>query len=198
MSKMESREVVKNKKNTTNIVALVIFVAFLVGVLVFLMTILNEKNTYTSADDQVVESSSLYCTTKSNNIPDAFFDISDSESADQTIKVIFKNKKIDNISYSTNAIYKDNALAVKREAELNVKYGSYMQDHGREMTDFSPNFSVNGTNVKISLFATIKQLNPALAKIFLIDTNDSSLDSYTLNVLSTLYKSKGFNCTVKE
>lgn len=195
---MEPREVEKKKKkNTGGIIAIVIFLAFVVGIIIFLVNLFNEKTTYTTADDQVTETTSLYCTTESKNIDGAFFDLSDSESAKQAIKVIFKNKKIDNIAYNADINYTDNKKAVNREAELNVKYGLYMQDNGREMTDFSPNFSVNDTNVKISLFATMKQLNSVFAKIFLIDTNDS-LSSYSPKVLSTLYNTKGFKCEIKE
>ena len=193
---MESREVEK-KNHTKTIIILVVFLAIFAGVILLLMNLFKEKTTVTTTTDDITSSSSLYCTTKSKDIPDAFFNLSDAESAEQAIKVIFKNNKIDNIAYNSTTVYENAELAKKREAELNVKYGLYMQDNGKQMTEYSQNFSTNDTNVKISLFATMKQLTNATAKIFLIDTNDS-LSSYTSKVLSTLYKSKGFSCEAKE
>ena len=151
---MESREVEK-KNHAKTIVILVVFLAIFAGVILLLMNLFKEKTTITTTTDDVTSSSSLYCTTKSKDIPDAFFNLSDAESAEQAIKVIFKNNKIDNIAYNSTIVYGNAELAKKREAELNVKYGLYMQDNGKKMTDYSPNFSADDINVKINLFATM-------------------------------------------
>lgn len=195
---MSSKEVdKKGLKNPKNIVILVVFLAILVGVVVFLISLFTPKTTYTSSGDGTTNTQSLYCTTKSKNVDGTFFDLSNADSASQAIKVIFKNKKIDNISYSATIAYSDNNVAKTEEAKLNTKYGTYVQDDGKNREIFSPNFSTNNNEVKISLYADLKQLNNHLAKIFLIDTNDS-ISSYTSKVLSTLYKSKGFDCKAKE
>lgn len=193
-----STEEVEKKKYTRITIILVVFLAVAIGLVVFFINLFNPKSTYTSSGSEVTTTASLYCTTKSKNIPDAFFDMSDAESASQIIKVIFKNKKIDNISYNADAIYDNKDKAKNEEAKLHYKYASYVQDDGKNIDVFSPNFSANENGIKISLYADKKQLNNTLAKIFLIDTSDTSLDSYTSKVLSTLYKTKGFTCESKE
>ncbi|MBO7657440.1 hypothetical protein J6S55_02265 [Candidatus Saccharibacteria bacterium] len=187
----------KGIKSTKGITILVVFLVILIGVVVLLINLFTPKTTYTSTGGETVSTQSLYCTTKSKDIPEAFFDISDAESANQSIKIIFKNKKIDNISYNADIIYKNAGDAKTAEAKLYAAYGNHLQNNGKDINAFSPNFSVVDNNVKIGLYAETKQLNNQLAKVFLIDTNDS-LSSYTSKVLSTLYKSKGFNCEGKE
>ena len=195
---MSFEEVEKKKgKNTKGIIILVVFLAIVVGLVVLLINLFTPKTTYTSSGSDTTSTQSLYCTTKSKNIDGAFFDVSSADSASQAIKVIFKNKKIDNISYNATMIYPDAEKATSEEAKLNATYGLFVQEDGKSREIFSPNFSVNNTEVKISLYADYNKLNNKLAKIFLIDTNDS-LSSYTSKVLSTLYKSKGFSCEAKE
>ena len=195
---MSFEEVEKKKgKNTKGIIILVVFLAIVVGLVVLLINLFTPKTTYTSSGSDTTSTQSLYCTTKSKNIDGAFFDVSSADSASQAIKVIFKNKKIDNISYNATMIYSDPDKAKTEEARLHSVYNLYVQDTGQSGEIFSPNFSASNTEAKISLYADIKQLTNKLAKIFLIDTNDS-LSSYTSKVLSTLYKSKGFSCEAKE
>lgn len=193
---MESREVEK-KTHAKGIITLVIFLGLIVIITILFLNLFGEKVTNNTVDNENTTTTSIYCTTNRKDISGAFFDFSDTESVNQAMKVIFKNKKIDNISYTSTAIYKDESLAKGREGKLIGEYGLFMQDNGKEMTDYSPNFSTNGTEVKISLFATMKQLNNVLAKIFLINTNDA-LSSYSPNVLAALYKEKGFDCEINE
>ena len=190
-------EEVEKKKRTKNII-LVSFLA-LIGVItiIIILNLFNEKVTDTTAESDKNAASSLLCTTESKDISDAFFDLSDAESASQTIKVIFKDKKLDNISYNAKIKYADDNIAKTKEASLNATYGLYVQENGKDISEYSPNFSVSGTEVMINLFATMKQLNPVFAKIFLINTEDS-LSNYTSKVLYTLYNSKGFKCEIKE
>ena len=106
----------------------------------------------------------------------------------------FKNDKIDNIAYNVTATYTEPDVAKNAHATLYANYGKYIQENGKNMDTFSPNFSVSGNEVKISLYSDYKQLDSKTAKIFLIDTSETGLDSYTSKVLSTLYKTKGFTC----
>ncbi|MBQ3441237.1 hypothetical protein IJG27_02925 [Candidatus Saccharibacteria bacterium] len=184
----------KKKNNTKKITILVVFLAVFAAVILLLVNLFNEKITVTTGGSEVTSSSSLYCTTKSKNIPDTFFDLSTADTADQAIKVLFKNNKIDNIAYNATATYQDPDVAKNTHATLYAGYGKYIQDAGRSMDVFSPNFSVSGNEVKISLYSDYKQLDSKTAKIFLIDTSETNLDSYTTKVLSTLYKTKGFSC----
>ena len=191
---MEEVEKKKSNKTTKNVIILVVFLAVFAAVILILVNLFSEKTTVTTGGSEVTSSSSLYCTTKSKNIPDVFFDLSTADTADQAIKVLFKNNKIDNIAYNATATYQDPDVAKNAHATLYADYGKYVQDAGRSMDVFSPNFSVSGNEVKISLYSDYKQLDSKTAKIFLIDTSETSLDSYTSKVLSTLYKTKGFSC----
>lgn len=184
----------KKNKHTKQIVVLVVFLAVFAVVVLILVNLFNEKTTVTTGGSEVTSSSSLYCTTKSKNIPDAFFDLTNADTADQAIKVLFKNKKIDNIAYNSTITYSDPDIAKNAHATLYAGYGKYVQEAGRDMNIYSPNFSVSGNELKISLYADYKQLDSKTAKIFLIDTSETGLDSYTSKVLSTLYKTKGFSC----
>lgn len=192
---MKSKEVEKKKHSRT----IMFFVVFLIltGFLVFLfINLFTEKITNTSNNSDTTRISSLYCSTRSINIPNAFFDISDAESAKQAIKVIFKDEKIDNISYDADISYKEKSIAKKKEAELGIKYGLYAQDNNKKSTDLSSNFSAIDNKVKITLFSTVKQLIPAFRVVFFIDDDD--LEEYTIDTFSTLYGSKGFSCEIKE
>ena len=184
----------KKKKNSKTIVILVVFLAVFAIVILILVNLFSEKTTITTGGTEVTSSSSLYCTTKSKNIPDSFFDLSNADTADQAVKVLFKNNKIDNIAYNTTVTYSDPDQAKQEEANLHAKYGTYVQENGKDMSTFSPNFSVSGNEIKISLYSDYKQLDNKTAKIFLIDTSETNLSSYTSKVLSTLYKTKGFTC----
>ena len=192
MEEVESNK--KKKKLSKRIIILVVFLAVFAIVILILVNLFSEKTTITTGGAEVTSSSSLYCTTKSKNVPDAFFDLTNADTADQAIKVLFKNKKIDNIAYNSTITYSDPDIAKNAHATLYAGYGKYVQEAVRDMNIYSPNFSVSGNEVKISLYADYKQLDSKTAKIFLIDTSETGLDSYTSKVLSTLYKTKGFSC----
>lgn len=188
-------EVDKRKsKNTKGLTTLVVFLAIFAVVIILLVNLFGERTTVTTGGTEVTSSESLYCTTKSKNIDGAFFDLLNAVNADQAIKVIFKNRRIDSISYNADATYLEPDVAKRAEADNYAKYGNYVQENGKNMDEFSPNFSIDNVDVKIDLYANSKQLNNKLAKIFMIDTNDSDLSSYTSKVLSTLYEAKGFKC----
>ena len=184
----------KKRKNTKGLTTLVVFLAIFAVVIILLVNLFGERTTVTTGGTEVTSSESLYCTTKSKNIDGAFFDLSNAVNAEQAIKVIFKNRRIDNISYNADATYLDPETAKQSEADLYNKYGTYVQDDGKDMEIFNPNFSVDNVEMRISLYANSKQLDNKLAKIFMIDTNDSDLSGYTSKVLSTLYEAKGFKC----
>ena len=194
---MENREVDKSKL-TKKIIILVIFLVLVIGLVILLVNLLGEKVTYTSTDNKSTASTSLICETNSTDVDGAFFDVKDSKNATQQLKAIFNSKKIDSLSYSATINYDNYETAKKREAELHFKYGSYMQDNGKEMTDYSPNFSVNDQEVKINLYATKKQIIPETARIFLINATESAFDNFSPNSLKALYESKGFDCEIKE
>ncbi len=194
---MENREVNKAEL-TKKIIILVIFLALVVGLVILLVNLLGEKVTYTSTDNKSTVTTSLICKTDSIDVGDAFFDVKDSKNATQQLKAIFDDKKIGSLSYNATINYENYETAKKREAELHFKYGSYMQDNGKEMTDYSPNFSVNEQEVKINLYASKKQITPETAKIFLINATESAFDNFSPNSLKVLYEGKGFDCEIKE
>ena len=184
----------KKNKNTKIVTILVVFLIVFAIVILILVNLFSEKTTVTTGGSEVTSSSSLYCTTRSKNIPDAFFDLEKADTAEQAIKVLFRDNKIDNIAYNTTITYSDPDKAKQEEANFHARYGTYVQDNGKNMDIFSPNFAVSGNEVRISLYSDYKELNNSFAKIFLIDTTDTSLSSYNAKVLSTLYKTKGFTC----
>ncbi|MBQ3293399.1 hypothetical protein IJG93_03840 [Candidatus Saccharibacteria bacterium] len=184
----------KKNKGTKKIIILVIFLAVFAIVILLLVNLFSEKTTITTGGTDVTSTSSMYCTAKSTNVDGTFFDLTNATSADQAIKVLFKNDKIDNIAYNATITYPDADVAKNAHATLYANYGNYVQGAGKSMDTYSPNFSVSGGEVKISLYSDYKQLDTKAAKLFLIDTSETSLDSYTSKVLSTLYKTKGFTC----
>ena len=188
----------KKKKGIKYLIVLMIFLVVVACIVILLINLFREDVTYTSVNSKSEDRPSLYCTTNSKEIPGAFFDLQNAESAEQAVKVLFKNKKIDDIAYNASISYSDESLAKNEESNLNAKYGLYMQDHSAKITDFSTNFSASKSNLKINIFATSVKLTPALAKIFLIDTTDANLDNYIAKALSNLYRSKGFKCEISE
>lgn len=195
---MKNKEVVTSK-NSKKLIILAVFLVAFAGVVVLLVNLFNPKTVYRSNGAEITGTTSLSCTTKSKNIPEAFFDVSKAENASQSIKVIFKNRKMSDISYTADITYGDADTANTEKNNLNTKYNLFAQDAGKDVGIFTPNFSASGNNVKITLYADRDKLTPDLAKIFLIDTGDSNLDNYSsTKVLSTLYKTKGFSCEVRE
>lgn len=194
---MNAREA-KEKKNTYLVIILVAILVLFVGAGILIANSMFEKATYKPGNSEDITTTSLFCTNKTNGVQEPFFDFSSAESVEQIIKVIFKNNKINDMSYSAKAHYKDGDLAKRSAAGLEAKYSLYMQDNGAKMADFSPNFSVSETNVMISLFANISQLNSSLAKVFLLDVGDGKFDNYSPKTLSTSYNSKGFSCQITD
>ena len=191
---MEVNRKEKKNKNTKIVTILVVFLIVFAIVILILVNLFSEKTTVTTGGVDTTSSSSLYCTTRSKNIPDAFFNLEEADSAEQAIKVLFRDNKIDNIAYNATIIYGDQEKAETFQTDLEVQYDKYVQEAGKSINVFSPNFSTNGNEIKIALYADYKQLDNKLAKIFLIDTSETSLDRYNAKVLSTLYKTKGFTC----
>ena len=195
---MKTKEV--EKGSIKAIAVLIVFLVFVTAIVFFLFNMLrsSEPKLTSDNDGNGTETSFLYCKTKSKDTPNAFFDLSAAESATQTIKVIYNNKKVSNISYNSDILYSSEDVAKNEEAKMNFQYGDYVQKNSRKMEDFSPNFSVSGNKVKISLFATADMLTPIFSKIFLIDMTNTALSSYTPKVLSTAYNNMGFDCEIRE
>lgn len=179
--------------------AIAALILIVLGLILLILYLLFGKTSYTTSSSQNTSAQSLYCSTKSKSVPDAFFDLTDAMSPEQKIKVVFSADKIDSISYDATIKYGDQEIAKKKEAELGVRYGLYMQENGREMSDFSPNFSTVGDEVRINLFAKSSQLNPTLARVFLINLDDGvTLSNLNLDTLYNSYSKKDFRCEKNE
>ena len=91
----------KSKNRYRNVFLFLIIFAFLIGLVALIIYFLNGTSKYTSTDKADTSVSSLSCT--ADNLAESFFDISETNSAKQDIKIAFNDNKISTIMYTLEA-----------------------------------------------------------------------------------------------
>ena len=146
----------------------------------------------TSTDESRGTVSSLSCT--GENLGESFFDITDTSSTKQEVKMAFRDDRINTIMYTLDAEYDEKTVSAK-EAGFHAKYNDFMMKHGLSPDSIEINYSSIDTKAKVKLYAEKKSLNSITAELFLLDPANYSSSG---KALKHFYEDKGFICQYKK
>ena len=182
------------KQKTFRIIFILVFIVLIISLIFILLT---PKETYVHGDGdaQMVFTDILQC--KSSN-PDVSFFTYDAEKSEHTIKIIFKDNKINKINYTFDGNFSSDKKAETTLSQMHAEYNTYMGGTSIYQENLTPTFSLLGSEIIINLFIDEKYFVPSTAKIVFLDGNeyvrarDGNIDE-----IEEIYKSKGFLCDYK-
>ena len=193
-------ENIKESKNSSVIpkIVAVALVVLLLGVVVWLLT--NKKETITNSDNKTPNYSSLEC--KADGLAEGYkptIELDPAEKSEYTIKALFDDDSLGEISYEFRGEYPSDQAAESAEAWFRTRYYRYMDSIGVNAESINPVFINTGKNLKLSLYAERKKFTSSIAPTFLIDREEyGTLSEMSPEALKKLYEKKGFSCTVRK
>ncbi len=172
-----------------------IWTIVLLIIMILCVVLFKGNETHTSESPNNEKTVAIECTI--SNPEDGFFDTSQGQNIQHVIKAIFKDSKIDKISYNLEANYDSESIADTSNAIMHGKYNKYMASKSLDPDILKPSFRYNGNTVKVSLLAEIKNLNNETIEFFFLNMDDfQRIKSYDAEKLAKLYEKKGLSCIV--
>ncbi len=189
---MENKK--NNNKSESSKIALISIIILIIIIFVYILfNILSDHTEYIQAESTTSSISSLSCS--ANNSSKSFFNLSQSTSNKQEIKIAFKDKHISTIMYTLDASYDSEKTAKTKDAELHAEYSHYLSEHGLNTEQISNTFAFSESNIKIKLFTEKNSLNSITSELFLLDSVNYSHSS---QALKAYYESIDFVCHYKD
>ena len=173
------------KRNTLYVIIVLVLAAILI-LTVFLFFWLNGE-TKTTGQIELSESNDLVvCTNINFDYP--FFVNDNTISKETTIKMVFKNDNLSSIYLNQQMFYNNasdaSASSAVNHANMNKSFGS---TYGADA--FNATYFVDGTKMRMTLYAEARQLDEDSGKYFLITTIANKKKDLTDN-----YKTQNFTC----
>ncbi len=163
----------------------------LIGLIVFWLTNVNE--TRKTSDNNITSVGVLEC--KSARPINAFFDSQTATSAEQKIKITFKDDKADKISYDYVGTYDNDKQASDDRTTFAIKYDLELGENKNKQKSLTANFSASGNTARITIYTEQDNLNADIAKFFFLGQNEyKDVGTLSADTLKRLYQGKGFTC----
>ncbi len=187
------------KKTRRQLIVDIIIIILIAAFVIFLIVILSgRKETVTTTTTEKDKNSTLVCKT-SKDLESGIFDYLSPNSHSHEIKIMLLNNKINKISYAYTGTYATDGAARNAHAFLHADYNEYMGKFSQKASDFSPNFNDAGTEVMISLFGQVENINSYTGKLFFLDSSEyNKAKTFSSDMLKKLYENKGFSCDYQE
>lgn len=193
-----SEEKKSNKKSVYGIIGVFCIVLAIVLAIVFILSDHHETRTTVNKDEE--DMTSMDCNTNelSENV-EPFFDYGDPVTTAHEIKTVFRNDKLDVVTYKYNGTYDSEKLAEEEMSSMHAQYNKYLGEHGIDQSVANPNFSRNNETVNIALYLEKDKLDHYTAEIFFISDDEfATAKDFSKKTMKELYESKGFSCTVHD
>ena len=184
----------KKKNNRDAIVKSIVLmvVIVLIGLVIWLLTANHETRITTTTGSS--DYSTLECS--SSHPDDPFFVSETAQRFTHSVKVMFADDVLKEISYRYDGTYNTNERAQNADAWLHADYNKYMGAVGVNSESLNPVFVPKKTKLTISLYAEAKKINSAVARLFFIKEEEFEKTSkYKSDDYRKMYESKGFTCT---
>ena len=191
-----SEEKKSNHKGIYGIIGVVCIVIAIVLVVVWVLS--DRHETRSSENKNEEEMTSMDCTTNElGENAEPFFDYGEPVATSHELKTVFRNDKLDVLTYKYDGTYDSEKLAEERMSKMHAQYNYYMSDHGLDQTLANPNFSRNKEVVDVTLYLEKDKLNHSTAELFFItDDEFANAKDFSSKTMEKLYEAKGFSCTI--
>lgn len=193
---MEKENKKKNKKSSIVYAIIIAVIAGLMALVIYMLTNKKETHTYRTQDNG--EISALVCTTNDNE--SSFFASETASSINHTVKLIYKDNKVEKISYEYDGKYNSSEEAKHDDAVLHAKFNIYLGEHNIEQDVLTPVFQHNGDGVTIRLYLdNYNEMNSAIGKIFYIGSGiKDTVAKNSLEETKKIYENKRFSCIISD
>lgn len=179
-----------------NIVTILLIIGTIVCAVIITIILINGKTETSGQKPADIKSESLACENHSTRYVFAEYD----NSKTKTLKVVsnYYNGKLDSISLLYTLYYDDktqiNASESSNHADMNISFSK----NGLNADALNAHYSKTEDLLKISLYATSSELNPATAKYFMIEPKNQTNLPTTINEYQENYEQQGFTCVTNE
>lgn len=172
-------------------------ICIVVAVILLVAWLLNSRSeTRYSSDKAEENTSSLDCTISSltEDISNVF-DYGTPETTSCQIKMIFKNDKLDVLTFGYNGTYSSEKLAEDEMSRMHADYNGYMSGHNLSQSLLNPTFTRDKETVKITLYSEKGKIDNITAPFFFITSDEFALSKdYSEKTMNKIYENKGFSC----
>ena len=191
-------EETKKQEKTNNAI---LWIVIILGLIIFAFLIwvfANKNETYTSRDNNSnTHLSFIQCSAKVKT--DHLFSSYASSNSNYRLKMIFKNNKIDDISFEYTDTYNSEKEAENALAAMHGSYNIYMRNQSLDPEKYNPVFIQTENQVKVSIYVENKRIVTPLAPIIsLAPETIKTIDQYSPQDLKRIYERDGFTCGINE
>lgn len=194
---MEKDKGKKHKRKMLIVEAVV--VALIIGIVAFVVAVLSyDRKAWVTEEHEDFSLVTMVCSRHDDE--HSFFENNNASDKEHQLKIVFKDDKIDKISYGFEGEYDSKESADHDDAVLHADYNIYMSNHEISSELLTPIFRVSDNKLFISMYLeNYSSLNSVTGKIFYIGSGDiDKLAKNSVDDVKAYFKKKGFSCTIKD
>ena len=198
LSRVSKDEVNMSKEKNNTIVVKSICLAIIVVIICVVIWLLTHQtgDHYTISEDEA-DTTSMECT--STSLEDAFFVSERAQRYEHLLKFLFKDDRLDQVSYDYSSVYNSESAASGASADLHTKFFKFMDSVSLSNVELNPNFAPVKSKLKISLYWDLSKVSGVVAPVFFMTEEDyNSLNNSGRSEVKRMYEDKGFSCTVTD
>lgn len=186
---MDKEEKVKknNKSNYEIIIGTVVFVAIIVGAIIFFLT--QGSNITTGGYPDNVSDESLICTATDINYP--VFTYDNSTKKEVKINILASEDKVKSISLIYSLYYNDMQSIKGSEAHNHAAMNTSFGKNNLSADSFNANYARLEDRMRMSLYVSGSDITTTALKYFFINAENVPENIATYK---NIYKDNGFNC----
>lgn len=129
---------------------------------------------------------------------ETFFSSGSAISDSHTVKMTFKDKHPDKISYIYSGDFRTKEKAENIISSYHANYNLDMSKYNLDPESLTPSFVAVDKEAKINLYIAASNLNPITAKFFFLDSTDQNkIQTYSEKDIQKIYENVGFKCEYK-
>ena len=190
-----SNSVKKAKRQIIVDIILVILITVIVVAVVLILS--SSKETIVTEQGEDNETSVIIC--KNNSNEKSFFQTTYNLKADNELRFMMKNNKMDKLFATYKGELDDSATADYVVSLMHADYNKLLGSNNIPENTFSPNFTSKDNTLTIELFGNVTDINSVTSKLFFINASEFNKVKLLSSVnLKKLIENKGFLCSYSE
>lgn len=156
---------------------------------------LSGRTTNVSAEDNIETTSYLSCSTNSTH--HLFFKPENMVSAEQLLKITFKNDRPNDVNYDFKSTFASSDWAKQADASMHAQYNIYMGDQGANAESLTPLFDHIDNVAHVNLYADKFEITKATAPFFVLSPDEvTDFYSSSSEQIQKIYQNKSFSCSL--
>lgn len=185
---MRSYRKIDRGKTVVGIILLV-----LLGLVIFFITY-SKKEAKVVGQNETVKYYALICR-RNFQTNDDILTTTGASSVLEELKVTYRNDVIDDLFFSYEGMYEDEAMVKKAETEIHSKYHLYIGPLGIGTSEYANTYNFSGNKLIMNLMASAQKIHPSSLKLFFLDSN-KDINNMQAEDFQREYLAQGFSCDI--